>query len=145
MKEKIEIINRKPSKEEFLKLRNAAGWSIPEDKFIEKGIENSVCWMCAEINGSIIGFARIIGDFAFTFFISDVVVLPEYQRQGVGTIIIQNIMDYLYENAPEGAYIGLLSAKGKEAFYEKFGFWKRPNEEFGCGMMMFLHKLKASV
>ena len=30
--------------------------------------------------------------------------------------------------------ISLLAAKGKEEFYNKFGFISRPNEGFGCGM-----------
>lgn len=29
------------------------------------------------------------------------------------------------------------AAKGKEAFYEKFGFNKRPNEQSGHGMSMY--------
>lgn len=28
-----------------------------------------------------------------------------------------------------------MSAKGKEKFYKRYGFWKRPNEHFGHGMM----------
>ena len=30
--------------------------------------------------------------------------------------------------------ISLLAAKGKEEFYNKFGFVSRPNDDFGCGM-----------
>ncbi|GIM30564.1 hypothetical protein CPJCM30710_32300 [Clostridium polyendosporum] len=41
------------------------------------------------------------------------------------------------KNACSGAVAGLMSPKGKEAFYEKFGFWKRPNENFGHGMIQF--------
>lgn len=29
------------------------------------------------------------------------------------------------------------ASKGKEAFYEKFGFVSRPNEELGAGMILF--------
>lgn len=32
----------------------------------------------------------------------------------------------------------LVSAKGKEAFYEKFGFVARPNQDEGAGMQMWL-------
>ena len=34
--------------------------------------------------------------------------------------------------------ISLLAAKGKEAFYNKFGFVDRPNDNFGCGMHQWL-------
>ena len=33
--------------------------------------------------------------------------------------------------------IELLSAKDKEPFYEKFGFFRRPNDERGAGMSQF--------
>ena len=46
-------------------------------------------------------------------------------------------MSYIGDNACEGAVVGLMSAKGKEELYEKFGFWKRPNENFGAGMNQF--------
>ena len=65
---------------------------------------------------------------------------PEYQRMGIGQMILERVMIYIRENACNGAVVGLMSAKGKEAFYEKFGFWKRPNENCGHGMMQFWEK-----
>jgi len=46
-------------------------------------------------------------------------------------------MRYIKRNACNNAVVGLMSAKNREGFYEKFGFWKRPNEHFGHGMMQF--------
>jgi hypothetical protein len=54
--------------------------------------------------------------------------------------MMKEIMNYIAENACEGAIVGLMSAQGKEEFYEKFGFRKRPNEKFGHGMMQFWRK-----
>ncbi|WP_406670666.1 hypothetical protein V7O67_01860 [Methanolobus sp. ZRKC4] len=42
------------------------------------------------------------------------------------------------ENVQEYSYITLMSAKGRENFYEKFGFFKRPTDEHGYGMMVEL-------
>lgn len=50
-------------------------------------------------------------------------------------------MNYIAENACDGAVVGLMSAKGKEEFYERFGFWKRPNENFGHSMIQFWTRL----
>lgn len=44
---------------------------------------------------------------------------------------MENIMSYLKEQVQDYSYIALMSAKGKEAFYEKFGFFKRPTGEYG--------------
>jgi hypothetical protein len=31
-----------------------------------------------------------------------------------------------------------MATKGREAFYKKFGFIERPNEQFGAGMIQFI-------
>jgi hypothetical protein len=51
--------------------------------------------------------------------------------------LMNEVMKFIRENACLGAVVGLMSAQGKEGFYEKFGFWKRPTERFGHGMMQF--------
>ena len=89
-------------------------------------------------NDHIIGMSRLVGDHSFIYFIADVIVLPEYQNQGIGTALMKKIMSYLQENVQDYSYITLMSAKGKEAFYEKFGFFKRPTDKFGYGMMVEL-------
>lgn len=58
-------------------------------------------------------------------------------------IIMKKIMDYIDKNACSGIIVGLMSAKGKERFYRKFGFWMRPNDNFGPGMIQFLEKVIA--
>jgi len=48
------------------------------------------------------------------------------------------LMDYAKVNSISGEYvqIGLMSAKGKERFYQKFGFRSRPNDKEGSGMVV---------
>jgi len=46
-------------------------------------------------------------------------------------------MNFIEENVSPLATIGLLASKNIEPFYEKLGFIKRPNEEFGAGMFTF--------
>jgi hypothetical protein len=41
------------------------------------------------------------------------------------------IMEYLAAHAPDGAFIGLMAAKGVSKFYERYGFKKRPSEAPG--------------
>ena len=135
-----QLHERTPTVDEFLKLRKAVEWGYPDDKSTRRGLKNSVYCICADLGNEIIGIGRIVGDFGFTYLICDMMILPKYQRQGIGTKIMEMLMNYLNTNASEKAYIALMAAKGKEPFYERFGFWKRPNEYFGHGMMMFLEK-----
>lgn len=132
-----EIIDRKPTSEELEDLRKAVKWGIIDRESLELGLENSLFGVCVLIEGKVIGTVRIVGDGKTCFYIQDVIVHPLYQRKGIGTEIMQSAMNYISENACKGAVVGLMSAKGKEEFYEKYGFWKRPNEYFGHGMMQF--------
>jgi len=68
----------------------------------------------------------------------DRVVISDYQGIGLGATIMDKVMAYLHGHARSGATIGLLAAKGKEAFYEKYGLVARPNETLGNGMCQFV-------
>jgi len=65
------------------------------------------------------------------------IVNPSFQGKGIGKAIMKKIMNYLKQNATEGSFIGLMSAKDKEGFYKGFGFAERPNEKYGAGMFIY--------
>jgi hypothetical protein len=50
---------------------------------------------------------------------------------------MNKIMEYIRLHASENTVIGLMAAKGKEPFYERYGFTVRPNDKLGSGMTMF--------
>ena len=49
--------------------------------------------------------------------------------------LIEKINEYKKVNPEIRTYLG--ATKGKENFYEKFGFISRPNEELGAGMILY--------
>ncbi len=51
--------------------------------------------------------------------------------------MMDRVMEYIRAHAHQNMIVGLMSAKGKEAFYEKYGFTVRPTEGLGAGMTMF--------
>ena len=65
-------------------------------------------------------------------------VVPEYQSKKIGTIIMNNLLDKINEIRKENpslrVYLG--ASKGKEGFYEKFGFVKRVEAGLGSGMIL---------
>lgn len=81
-------------------------------------------------------------DFGYTAYLGDVIVRPEYQGQGISTMIVTALKDKVMEAAEPGDKIMFIlgAAKGKEAFYEQFGFKKRPNDFNGSGMSMWREK-----
>ena len=85
---------------------------------LKMAAENSHTVCCAYADKKIIGFGRALSDGRYQSAIYDVVVLPEYQSQGVG----KSIMKALLEKLPKDAPVLLFSAPGKQDFYRKFGF-----------------------
>ena len=76
------------------------------------------------------------------YLIVDVVVNKEYQGKGIGKILIEEIVNEVYNKTKEGqkASINLISMQGKEAFYEKCGFRKIPFDYTGYGMIRRIKK-----
>ena len=85
----------------------------------------------AELNGSIIGNimytrSKVIGDGGEwdTLTFGPVSVLPEYQRQGVGSALIQKTLEAARELGHRAVLIF-----GHESYYPRFGF--KPASEYG--------------
>jgi predicted N-acetyltransferase YhbS len=140
-----ELIRRKPTAGELLSLREAVGWGSLDKDRLQKGLDNSLFGVCAVAGDAAIGTARVVGDGFTVFYIQDVIVNPAFQRMGVGMAMMQAVMDYICEKACEGAVVGLMSAKGKEEFYKRFGFWTRPGENYGAGMVQFWESKKREI
>lgn len=86
-----------------------------------------------------VGISRVVGDGKIVFFIKDVVVDPEYQRRGIGKLLMKDLMHYVNQAGCTNAYVGLMCTPGTENFYNEFGFIRRPTEDLGSGMVQFIH------
>ncbi len=124
------------SLEEYFYMRKSSGWYLPEKNQAQKSLENSLCLVAARDNGKIVGMARLVGDGAFYTLLVDVIVLPHYQGNHIGRMMVERVLEFAKGMRKKNQIISvqLSSAKGKEGFYEQFGFVKRPNEALGSGM-----------
>ncbi|MDP9701575.1 ribosomal protein S18 acetylase RimI-like enzyme [Paenibacillus intestini] len=137
----VQILKKQISVEDYMNLREIVGWGNPENiEAIERGLKNTLYSICIEDEEQTIGYGRIVGDGGFTFYIQDIIVIPSYQRLGLGNTIMTELMEYITSTYPPGSSVGLMSAKGKEEFYKRFGFVERPNESYGSGMIQYLKK-----
>jgi GNAT superfamily N-acetyltransferase len=123
---------RKLSLEEYRWLRESVGWWVTEPVSTKEGLENSLYSVAVVENEKIIGIGRVIGDKGLYFYIQDLIVHPDFQGKGIGRKIMFMLKGYVEKNAKPGALIGLMAAKGLEAYYKEFGFQPRPVE--GPGM-----------
>ncbi len=126
-----------PSIDEFVSLRAKIGWQTGSLPMVEISLNNSLFHVTIYEKAQLIGMGRVIGDGAMYFYVQDVVVDPQYQDLGIGAAIMEQIENYLAVAAKQGATIGLLAAKGKEAFYQRYNYIERPNASLGKGMCKF--------
>ena len=131
------IKQQKPTAAQWMALRKSVGWAVFDDEAVEKSLAATPFCVCAFDGDELIGMARVLGDGVFSFYIGNVIVLPERQGEGVGTAIINEVMKHVREAAVPGAIASLMSVKGKEGFYKKLGFEERPTDERGSGMSIF--------
>ena len=113
-------------------------WEQIEYEQIDKSLKNDLYDVVAIHEDRIIGMGRLIGDGAMFWYVQDIFILTEYQRKGVGSKIVNRLIEYAKENSLSKTEISLclMSASGKEEFYEKLGFKRRPYGHEGAGMDM---------
>lgn len=122
--------------EEYMELRKLVGWGMFPLEQAAEGLKNSFILVCFRVNGKPVALGRAVSDYGYVVYIADVIVVPEYQGQGLGRKVMEYLLEQIKASLKPGyrVMISLLAAKGKEAFYNKFGFVDRPSEDFGCGM-----------
>lgn len=128
------IIERLPSVADYNRLREVVGWGGYPDRVAAPALARSLYGVCALVDGAVVGMARVVGDGGLVYYIQDVIVEPPYQGRGIGAALMERVMAYLRAHAVSGAVVGLMAAYGKEGFYERYGFARRPSERLGAGM-----------
>ena len=128
------IEERVPTATQWMALRQSVGWATFPHQAAQRSLEHTPFCVCAFRGEELIGMGRVLGDQIITFYVGNIMVRPEYQRLGIGRNIMERIMAYVEESAVPGAIASLLSIKGKEGFYTRFGFERRPDENHGSGM-----------
>lgn len=127
--------------EDYCRLRESVGWSNFSKEQTQAALHNSLFTVAAFENDQVIGMGRLIGDGMYLL-IADIVVSPAYQKKGIGSKIINMLLEHAAEKLPSGGRISiqLISEKGKEPFYEKLGFQCIPNDFCGSGMRKVIRK-----
>ncbi|WP_100488405.1 GNAT family N-acetyltransferase [Sporolactobacillus pectinivorans] len=95
-------------------------WDVHPIERLEEGIKASWGNVCVRNeNRQLIGYARILSDGIRHAYICSVIVHPGFQKQGIGTAIMNESLDMLRENK---LYPTLVASPGKKSYYEKLGF-----------------------
>ena len=121
--------------EEIFPLYEAVGWTnyTSNPTMLKNALEHSLFLISArDEEGNLIGFLRAVGDGFSIVYIQDIIVLPEYQRQGIGTQLLRQTLEYFKE-----VYQMILTTDSELktlAFYESNGFTAL--SKVGCTFFM---------
>ena len=125
------LVERIPSVEEYNSVRVAAGLKAKDPQAARIGLSNTVFGVCIEAAGETVGIGRVVGDGALFFEVVDVAIVPDYQGEGLGEIIMNSLMDRVRASARSGTFVSLIAGEGVSDFYKRYGFRVRTPEAPG--------------
>ena len=106
--------------DEVIRLLKMTYWADKRSaEQIEKSVRNSSCYgVYLDEENKLAGFARVISDYATTYYLCDVVIDEAYQHMGLGTALVSYI-----ESLPEyDGLRGILVTRDAHDLYRKFGY-----------------------
>ncbi|MEH7081448.1 GNAT family N-acetyltransferase [Neobacillus drentensis] len=103
--------------DEMKEIYTSVGWTKHTKEIIKHIFGASNVFAFVTLNGKLIGFGRAITDGIFNAAIYDVIVHPEFQKQGIA----RQIMEFFLDKLSNVSCVHLISTSGNEGFYRKVG------------------------
>ena len=128
------------SLDDVLHLYQAVGWTnyTNQPQMLAQAMTHSLAIYLARDGEKIVGLVRLIGDDFSLVFVQDLIVLPSYQRQGIGSALMkQALADY------KDVYQVQLATEQTEknlGFYRSLGF--ETLSSFQCTGMILVGRKK---
>lgn len=108
--------------EDVLHLYQAVGWTnyTNQPQMLEQALSHSLAIYLAFDGEKIVGLIRLVGDGFSSVFVQDLIVLPTYQRQGIGSALMKEALGD-YKDAYQIQLVTDQTEKNVE-FYRSMGF-----------------------
>ena len=126
--------------DDVLPLYQAVGWTnyTNQPQMLEQALSHSLATYLARDGEKIVGLVRLVGDGFSSVFVQDLIVLPSYQRQGIGSALMKKALaDY------KDAYQVQLATDESEktlGFYRFLGF--ETLSTYDCTGMIWVDRKK---
>ena len=126
--------------DDVLPLYQAVGWTnyTNQPQMLAQALSHSLAIYLARDGEKIVGLVRLVGDGFSSVFVQDLIVLPSYQRQGIGSALMkQALSDY------KDTYQIQLATEESEktlGFYRSLGF--ETLSSFQCTGMIWVNRKK---
>lgn len=107
---------------DILRLYENVGWTTytKDIKKLIRALNNSLFVLTAWDKDKLVGLIRVVGDGESIIYIQDVLVLKEYQQQGIGSKLLNKLLEK-YEDVRQKVVLTDDVEKTK-SFYESNGF-----------------------
>lgn len=116
------ITTQNINQKQLINLYNSVGWTAYTKNPIElkTAINNSLLTIAAINEDKLVGLIRVVGDGVSIIFIQDLLVLPSYQGQGIGTHLVKQVLARFH--AVRQKVLLTIDETDTRFFYEKCGF-----------------------
>lgn len=126
--------------EDVLHLYQAVGWTnyTHQPEMLEQALSHSLAMYLAFDGEKIVGLIRLIGDGFSSVLVQDLIVLPIYQRQGIGSALMKEALE-----AYNDVYQVQLVTEQTErtlGFYRSMGF--ETLSTYDCTGMIWINREK---
>ena len=126
--------------EDVLHLYQAVGWTnyTNQPQMLEQALSHSLAIYLALDGDAVVGLIRLVGDGFSSVFVQDLIVLPSYQRQGIGSSLMKEALEDFKE-----AYQVQLATEQTEknmGFYRSMGF--ETLSTYDCTGMIWVNREK---
>ena len=126
--------------EDVLHLYQAVGWTnyAHQPQMLEKALSYSLAIYLALDGGAVVGLVRLVGDGFSSVFVQDLIVLPSYQRQGIGSALMKKAL----EDYKDAYQVQLVTEHTEKTlgFYRSLGF--ETLSTYDCTGMIWVDRKK---
>ena len=107
---------------DVLHLYQAVGWTnyTHQPQMLGKALSHSLAIYLALDGDVVVGLVRLVGDGFSSIFVQDLIVLPSYQRQGIGSALMEKAL----EDFKDVYQVQLVTEETEKTlgFYRSLGF-----------------------
>ena len=126
--------------DDVLHLYQAVGWTnyTNQPQMLAQALSHSLATYLARDGEKIVGLVRLVGDGFSSVFVQDLIVLPSYQRQGIGS----NLMKEALADYKDAYQIQLATEQIEKTlgFYRSLGF--ETLSTYDCTGMIWVDRKK---
>ncbi len=125
---------------DVLHLYQAVGWTnyTHQPQMLEQALSHSLAIYLALDGDAVVGLVRLVGDGFSSVFVQDLIVLPSYQRQGIGSALMKEALTD-YKDAYQVQLVTDQTEKNLE-FYRSLGF--ETLSTYDCTGMIWVNRKK---